>query len=137
LNDLELPGLESVTDGQAVSFSNVRIELHPNNRITLFAVAKVPGRDEIPIVMDMTVRVERRRRISFADPEFRDDSVPENLREDSKALSQALLDALNNMVDLDRFNLDGVMLRLNRLETQGKKLIFSGYAQIGHFPRNP
>lgn len=40
------------------------------------------------------------------------------------------------MVDLDRFNLDGVKMRLNRLETQGKKLVFSGYAQIERFPRS-
>jgi hypothetical protein len=38
------------------------------------------------------------------------------------------------MVDLERFNLDGVLLRVNRLETQGKQLVFSGYAQIDHFP---
>jgi hypothetical protein len=26
------------------------------------------------------------------------------------------------------------MLRVNRLETKGKQLVFSGYAQIEHFP---
>jgi hypothetical protein len=40
------------------------------------------------------------------------------------------------MVDLDRFDLDGVTMRINRLETQGKTLVFSGYAQIDHFPGN-
>lgn len=39
------------------------------------------------------------------------------------------------MVDLDRFDLDGVMMRINRLETKGKQLIFSGYAQIERFPK--
>jgi hypothetical protein len=38
------------------------------------------------------------------------------------------------MVDFDRFDLDGVLLRVNRLETQGKNLVFSGYAQIERFP---
>jgi hypothetical protein len=33
-----------------------------------------------------------------------------------------------------RFDLDGAIVRINRLETQGEKLIFSGYAQIEHFP---
>jgi len=41
---------------------------------------------------------------------------------------------LNDMVDLERFDLDGVTLRLNRLETEGKNLLFSGYAQIDRFP---
>ena len=39
------------------------------------------------------------------------------------------------MVDLDRFDLDGVIMRLNRLETQGKQLVFSGYAEIERIPR--
>ncbi|MGL6341817.1 MAG: DUF2993 domain-containing protein, partial [Waterburya sp.] len=34
----------------------------------------------------------------------------------------------------DRFNLDGVKLRLNRLQTQGQMLLFSGYAQIERVP---
>jgi hypothetical protein len=49
-------------------------------------------------------------------------------------LTKAFASILDNMVDLDRFDLDGVMLRINRLETKGKQLIFSGYAQIDHFP---
>lgn len=37
-------------------------------------------------------------------------------------------------VDLERFDLDGITMRLNRLETQEKLLIFSGYAQIERIP---
>jgi hypothetical protein len=50
-------------------------------------------------------------------------------------LTNAFAEILNNMVDLDRFNLDGVTMRLNRLDTEGDKLIFSGYAEVTHFPR--
>ena len=53
----------------------------------------------------------------------------------SKILMGILVEVLNDMVDLDRFDLDGVMLRLNRLETQGKMLLFSGYAQIERIPK--
>jgi hypothetical protein len=81
--------------------------------------------------------VERRRRILFQDSQFEPDAVPESLREISQTLTAALDQILNNMVDLDRFNLDGVTIRINRLETQGKKLIFSGYAQIERIPGNP
>ena len=50
-------------------------------------------------------------------------------------LTFALGEILNEMVDLDRFNLDGVKLRLNRLNTEGKMLLFSGYAQIERVPQ--
>jgi len=54
----------------------------------------------------------------------------------SQTLTGAFAQILNNMVDLDRFDLDGVTMRINRLETQGKQLLFSGYAQIERIPGN-
>jgi hypothetical protein len=48
----------------------------------------------------------------------------------------ALVEILDNMVDLDRFDLDGVKMRLNRLETEGQRLIFSGYAEIERIPHS-
>jgi hypothetical protein len=53
----------------------------------------------------------------------------------SELLTMVFAKILNTMVDLDRFDLDGVMMRINRLETEGTQLIFSGYAQIEHFPQ--
>ncbi|USR89342.1 DUF2993 domain-containing protein [Phormidium yuhuli AB48] len=135
LENLQLPGLESLTGGKPVSFTGVRVQLKPGNRIQLLALAKIGDRPEIPIVLTTTVEIERRRRIQFTNPEFVDESVPEEIRQESQQLSQALLDALNGMVDLDRFNLDGVKLRLNRMETRQDTLRFNGYAEISHFPR--
>jgi hypothetical protein len=85
--------------------------------------------------MTLTVAVEKRRRISFKNPQIELDSVPETQQEISKTLSLALAEILDNMVDLDRFDLDGVKMRLNRLDTEGDKLIFSGYAEIERIPR--
>jgi hypothetical protein len=90
----------------------------------------------VPISLSATLTAERRRRILFQNPQFEADAVPESLQGVSRLLTTAFADILNNMVDLDRFDLDGVTMRINRLETQGKKLIFSGYAQIDHFPGN-
>jgi hypothetical protein len=87
--------------------------------------------------MSSTLSVERRRRILFENTQFEPESIPESSREISQTLTVALDEILNNMVDLDRFNLDGVTMRINRLETQGKMLIFSGYAQIDRIPNNP
>jgi len=115
----------------------VQVQLQPNNRIRLFAKADLPNHGLVPISMSSTLAVERRRRILFENSQFESDAVPESEREISKTLTDALAEILNNMVDLDRFNLDGVTLRINRLETQGKKLIFSGYAQIERVPNNP
>jgi hypothetical protein len=86
--------------------------------------------------MRATLVVERRRRILFSDAQFESEAIPPELCDRAQSFTQVLADILNDMVDLDRFNLDGVTLRINRLETQGKNLLFSGYAQIDRFPGN-
>lgn len=135
LQDLDAPELLEVSGGQPVSFTGVSIRLLPQNRLALTANAESPGSEPIPLNLSMMVAIERRRRISFTDPQFETDGIPEDLRERSIALGKALVSLLDNMIDLDRFNLDGVVMRLNRLETEGKTLVFSGYAQIERFPK--
>ncbi len=137
LENLTNPGLTDLSGGDPVSFTDVQVQLQPNNRVRLFAKANLPNLGLVPVSLSCTLTVERRRRILFQDPKFEADVVPEDLRDISQILTDALAEILNNMVDLDRFNLDGVTLRVNRLETQGKKLVFSGYAQIDHVPNNP
>ena len=91
----------------------------------------------VPVSMTATLAAERRRRVRFKDAKFQSEAVPESLRDISDTLTKVFAEILDNMVDLDRFNLDGVTLRINRLETQGKTLVFSGYAQIERVPNNP
>lgn len=137
LENLSIPALSELSSGEPISFTDVQVQLQPNNGIRLFAKANLPSEGLIPISLTSTLAVERRRRLLFENPKFEPDAVPESLRETSQKLTTAMAEILNNMVDLDRFNLDGVTLRINRLETQGKRLIFSGYAQIERVPSNP
>lgn len=137
LENLAIPALDELSGGQAISFTDVEVQLQPNNSLRLSAKADLPDYGLVPISLSCTLAVARRRRISFENPQFEGETVPESLREISRTLTTAMAEILNNMVDLDRFNLDGVTLRINRLETQGKKLVFSGYAQIDHIPNNP
>jgi hypothetical protein len=112
----------------------VQLQLLPSNRVQILALTDLPNQEAVPISVSATLVIEKRRRILFQDSQFEAEPVPPAVRLLSQLLSTAFLDVLNSMVDLDRFNLDGVMLRLNRLETQGQNLLFSGYAQIQHFP---
>ncbi|HBB30923.1 MAG TPA: DUF2993 domain-containing protein [Cyanobacteria bacterium UBA8803] len=137
LENLSVPALSELSGGAPISFTDVQVKLQPNNRLQLFAKVNLPDCGLVPISMSSTLGVERRRRILFENSQFEADSIPEPLREISRTFTSALDEILNNMVDLDRFNLDGVTMRINRLETQGKLLIFSGYAQIDRIPNNP
>ena len=136
LQNLSLPALTDLSSGKPVSFSEVQLQLLPNNQVRILAQADLSTSDLVPISLTATLAVERRRRISFCDPQFEADTVPESQQGVSQALTIAFAQILNNMVDLDRFDLDGVTMRINRLETQGKQLLFSGYAQIERIPGN-
>lgn len=134
--------LEGVTDeavttlsgGDPVTFRNVAITLMPDQQVKITALTDLPNRKDVPIQMTAQVTVEKRRRIIFANAEFLPDGISESMLPLSSTLTRGFAEVLNRMVDLERFNLDGVMLRVNRLETKGNQLVFSGYAQIEHFP---
>ncbi|MEM7773941.1 MAG: DUF2993 domain-containing protein, partial [Cyanobacteria bacterium P01_A01_bin.37] len=98
------------------------------------AVTDLPNQNDVPIQMTATLAVEKRRKVLFNDASFDDEGIDPSKRILSKILTKTFAEILNEMVDLDRFDLDGVMMRINRLETHGKNLIFSGYAQIDQFP---
>ncbi|BCL36033.1 DUF2993 domain-containing protein [Nostoc sp. MS1] len=136
LVNLAVPALTELSDGKPVSFTEVQVQLLPQNSLKINAQADLGDGELIPITMTLTVAVEKRRRISFKNPIVDLDSVSESQKEISKTLSLVLAEILDNMVDLDRFDLDGVKMRLNRLDTEGDKLIFSGYAEIERIPRS-
>lgn len=135
LINLSEPTLTELSDGEPVSFTDVQVELLPDNRLKIFAKADLNNGELVPLNMTVKVGIERRRKVSFKNPQIDLESVPEAQREISETLCTALAEILDNMVDLDRFDLDGVKMRLNRLETEGQKLIFSGYAEIERIPR--
>ncbi len=134
LINLSLPALTELSAGKPVSFTEVQVELLPENHLRIFAKADLGNSELIPLNVIVTIGVERRRRVSFKEPQVELDTVPEHQREISQTLSLLLVEILDNMVDLDRFDLDGVKMRVNRLETEGKNLIFSGYAEIERIP---
>lgn len=135
LQNLEEPALTRLSGGEPVSFRDVALTLEPNQYVTVFAVTDLPNRSDIPVHIRTKLEIQKRKRLLFAEPEILLETVPSDLQSLSQLLANALIEVLNNMVDLDRFNLDGITLRLNRLETAGQRLILSGYAQIDHFPQ--
>lgn len=136
LENITDPALTNLSGGEPVSFREITVKLLPDNGVQLRAKTNLPNRQDVPIALRSQLVVNRRRRISFENRQFEADAVPADLRNLSQLLTDALGEILDRMVDLDRFDLDGVMLRLNRLETQGSNLVFSGYAQIEHLPSN-
>lgn len=134
LKNVDTEEVTNLSGGDPVSFREVKIVLGADHRIQIFAKTDLPNRSDIPIQLSAGIDVERRRRVVFTDPQFEPEGMPEDVQWLSEALMPAFVGVLNKMVDLERFDLDGVSLRVNRLEVQGKRLLFNGYAEIEHFP---
>lgn len=133
LENLSEPTLTAISGGEAVSFTDVKLKLLSENKIKLLAKANWSDRT-VPISLSCVLDVAKRRKVKFKKIKFEPQDIPADVRELSLQLTETLGVILNEMVDLDRFDLDGVKIRLNRLETQGKVLLFSGYAQIERVP---
>ncbi len=126
----------------AVSFEQVRVRLLPGNRLALQAQALFAPGVVVPIAIQATLGIERRRCLRFLNCQFDPTELPiepgTTQSAESLALSQVASERLgtilDRLVDLDRFNLDGVTLRINSLETRGDRLVFSGWAQVNHLP---
>ncbi|NEQ96281.1 MAG: DUF2993 domain-containing protein [Cyanothece sp. SIO2G6] len=134
LQGVDAEPLTNLSGGDPVSFRNVQVELKPDNQVRILAFTDLPNRNDVPIALTSKLAVERRRRVVFKDAKFDDADIADDVKGLATVLSNGFAEILNSMVDLDRFDLDGVKLRINRLETHGKTLVFSGYAQIDHVP---
>jgi hypothetical protein len=120
---------------EPVSFEDIAMKLLPNNQVEIRAKVNVPSQDRsIPIAVKTGLSVERRRRLIFTEPTFLAEDIPQDDQDLSKQVTADFVELLNGMVDLDRFGLDGVETRINRVETKQNQLLFSGYAQITRFP---
>jgi hypothetical protein len=134
LENLTPDALTEISGGVPISFTDVEVELLPDNKVKLSAKASWED-TTVPVSLKCILAVGKRRRVKFDQVQFAQDDIPPELRDISQDLTLALGEILNDMVDLDKFNLDGVKLRLNRLQTEGQMLLFSGYAQIERVPQ--
>ncbi len=115
-------------------FPEIEVQLLPDQKMRIFAKAKL-GEEYIPICLSAKVGNERRRRLVLENPQLELETIAPEWQNSAAKVSLTLIEALNQLVDVTRFNLDGVNLWLNRVEIEDKKLRFSGYAEITHFPR--
>ena len=134
LKNVSTEEITNLSGGEPVSFRAVTMELLPEQRVKISAKTDLPNRENLPVSLSAKIDVKKRRRIVFTDIQFEADDVPEDIQWLSEAIMPGFVSVLNQMVDLERFDLDGVSLRVNRLEIQGKELLFNGYAEIEHFP---
>jgi LmeA-like phospholipid-binding len=115
-------------EGEPLNFSNTGVELQDGGIMLLYSQISV-GKETEPLDVRLRTKItlEEDRRILFSDPIIEGS-------ERSQAVAIAILDHINSLMDLDKFKLDGVALRMHRCDIRRGQLTLDGSAKIRHFP---
>ncbi len=113
---------------QPLHFQNTQMTVNEDKSLSIKSKIKV-GNDSNVTEIDIKAQleVEGRTKIQFTKPEYGGD-------ESAQALGKAIIDHVNNLLDLDKFSLDGTKLRVDRARVRDKEFVFYGTAEISRFP---
>jgi hypothetical protein len=116
--------------GEQLNFHDTQMIIHDDQSIQIQSRIQL-GQQGAPISLDITAQLEvqDRRKLQFVNITYQGDETAQNL-------GQSLMDHVNNLLDLDKFALDGTQLRVDKARIRNKQMIFYGVAQISHFPKN-
>lgn len=115
--------------GHSLNFSNTAIEINADKSLNLTSAIALGDTGEIINVhIKGNIALEGRTKIQLTNVELKGN-------DQAQSLSQLLVDHVNNLLDLDKFTLNGSNLRVDRLTIRDKELIFYGTAEINHFPQ--
>ncbi len=116
-------------EGQSLKFSQTRMSLTPDKTLRLQSEVMIGTTDQ-PTQLDFQTHIEviERRKIQFVDVTYEGN-------DEAVSLGKALIDHVNNLLDLDKFALDGTQLRVDRIRIQNESIVFYGTAQINYFPK--
>ncbi|WP_017325151.1 DUF2993 domain-containing protein [Synechococcus sp. PCC 7336] len=116
-------------DGQQLSLRQTDVEITRDRELKLTTQVKLGDAAEWqPLSWTARLQVVEQHRIEFVDVKY--EGAGELLD-----LGRALIEHVNEMLDLGNFDLDGTSVSIDRLRIQQEKLIFYGIAKIAHFPR--
>lgn len=114
--------------GQPLHFRNTQMQVNEDKSIGIVSEVRIGDGEEVHLDLRAQVAVEDRRKIQFVDVVYGGEGT-------ALDLGHALIDHVNNLLDLDQFALDGTQLRVDRLRVRDRELVFYGVAQIDRFPQ--
>lgn len=114
--------------GKSLHFQQTEMSVNDDKTLGIKTKIGVGSPSEaIDVEITASVEVEERRKIQFIDVKY-------GGNEEAVELGQALINHVNDLMDLDKFALENTQLRVDRLRIQKQSLIFYGIAKINQFP---
>jgi hypothetical protein len=120
---------KSQYQGEPLYFQHTQMIVNEDKSLGLKAQIRI-GQGGEPVQVDLRadLEVEERRKLQFVNVTYQGDS-------NAIALGQALISHVNNLLDLDKFALEGTQLRVDRVRVINRQIIFYGIAKIARFPQ--
>jgi hypothetical protein len=115
-------------EGQSLHFQKTQMIVNDDKSLQIKTQIRVgEARDPLDVNIKAYLELQDRTHIQFVNATYEGD-------ENSQKLGKALIEHVNNLLDLDKFALDGTKLGVDRVRIRDKKFVFYGTAQIDRFP---
>lgn len=115
-------------EGKSLHFQHTQMTVNEDKSLTIKSQIKVGDTEEVTnIDIKADLDLQGRTKIQFTNPKYLGNN-------EGQILGKAILDHVNNLLDLDKFSIDGIRLRVDRARVKDKEFIFYGTAEIDHFP---
>jgi len=115
-------------EGHPLYFQATQFQIQADRSIRLTSEIRI-GDQPTGIPVDITAQmvVENRQSIRFVEVVCQGDEA-------SIALGEAVVQYINNLLDLDQFALDGMQIRVDQLRLRPHQMMLYGVAHIDRFP---
>jgi hypothetical protein len=109
-------------------FQNTQMIVNDDKSVRIQTQIRVGEAGE-PLDLDLQadLQLQERTKIQFVNVTYQGD-------ERTQTLGKALIAHVNNLLDLDKFALEGTRLRVDRVRVKNKQFVFYGTAEIDRFP---
>lgn len=115
-------------EGQSLHFENTQMIINNDKSLQIKTNIRVgESQNFIPIDVTTFIHLEDRTHIKFIDSTYQGN-------EESQKLGTVLIDHVNNLLDLEKFSLDGTKLGVDKIRIRDHQFVFYGTAFIEHFP---
>ncbi len=114
-------------DDQALQFKETCTRLLEGGLWQLTSQIAMGNQPFEAVSITCRIQCEGGRRLLLIDPVF--EGTPQ-----AQHIGQQVIEHINGLMDLDKFSLDGVSLRIYRCEIRPGQLMFHGATEIKHFP---
>ena len=113
---------------KSLNFQNTQININEDKSLRIQTQIRIgETRESIDLDLKAHLELQNRTKIQFVHVTYQKD-------EQALALGKALINHVNNLLDLDQFALEGTRLRVDRVRLLNKQFVFYGIAHIDEFP---